>query len=120
MKFHPLIDSAVGDNLDQEYKAAHGIGLVHLGEKDLFFKSGLRTYFIPYEDVGRVFRRVVSVPARLCCGKGELNLEHLVVCGRDGQELAQIQLPDTKAARLLMEELRTAAPHAAIGRPVQK
>lgn len=120
MKFTPLT-SPVPDSgaLAGEYKTAREIGPVRLGERTLFFRSGLRNYYIPYEDIGRLFRRVVSVPARLCCSKGELHLEHLVICGKDERELAQVQLPDTRAARALMEQLRTVAPRAEFGRPVQ-
>lgn len=118
MKFYPLTDPAADTAaLDGEYKAAHAVGPLRLGRQRLYFRTGLRTYYIPYADVGRLFRRVVSVPARLCCGRGELAMENLVVCGRDGRELAQIPLPDAKAARLLLEELRGLAPDAAIGRP---
>lgn len=120
MRFTPLTSPAPDpDGLAGEYSSAREIGLIRLGERRLFFRKGLRNYYIPYEDVGRLFRRVISVPARLCCGKGELDLEHLVICGKDDRELAQIQLPDARAARLLMEQLRTVAPYAAFGRPVQ-
>lgn len=120
MKFYPLTDAPADTAaLEEDYKSAHAVGLLRLGKQRLYFKSGLRTYCIPYENVGRLFRRVVSVPARLCCGRGELAMENLVICARDGRELAQVQLPDAKAARLVMAELRGLAPHAAFGRPAQ-
>ena len=118
MRFYSLTDPAEGD-LAGEYRAAHEVGLVRVGQTALFFRKGMRVYYVPCGDVGRLFRRVVSVPARLCCGRGELALENLVICGKDDRELAQVQLPDAKAARLLMDELRTVAPHAEFGRPVQ-
>lgn len=120
MKFHPLTDPAPGTDtaaLEQEYKAARAVGALRIGQRRLYFKNGLRTYYIPYEDVGRLFRRVVSVPARLCCGKGELAMENLVICAGDGRELAQAPLPDARAARLVMEQLQDLTPHAAFGRP---
>lgn len=120
MRFAPLTSPAADSGgLADEYRAAREIGPVRLGDRRLYFRKGLHTYYIPYEDVGRLFRRVVSVQARLCCGRGELALEHLVICGKDERELAQVQLPDTRAAKALMEQLRTVAPHAAFGRPVQ-
>jgi hypothetical protein len=56
------------------------------------------------------------VPAKLCCGKGDLEVENLVICGDKG-ELAQIQLPGTRAAKVLMEELENLIPEAEFGRP---
>ncbi len=119
MKFYPLTDpspAGAGD-LAAEYKAARAVGALRIGGRRLFFRNGLRTYYIPYEHVGRLFRRVVSVPARLCCGRGELAMENLVICAKDGRELAQVPLPDARAARLVMEQLQTMAPQAAFGRP---
>ena len=120
MKFYPLTASQSDEHLlDSEYKAARQLGKLRLGELHLYFKSGLKTYYIPYRDVRRCFRRVVSVPAKLCCGKGDFAIENLVICGEGDQELAQIQLPGTKAARILMTELEEKMPDAAFGRPAK-
>ena len=120
MKFYPLTASQTEEQtLESEYKTARQVGKLRLGELHLYFKSGLRTYYIPYRDVRRCFRRVESVPAKLCCGNGEFQIENLVVCGDNDAELAQIQLPGTKAARLLMEDLEKRMPDVAFGRPAQ-
>ena len=121
MRFYPLTAVEADDGqLASEYKAAREIGKIRLGELRLYFKSGLKTYYIPYHDVSRCFRRVMAVPAKLCCGKGDFEIENLVVCGPDGQELAQIQLPGAKAARILMDELKVLIPEAEFGKPAQK
>ena len=122
MHFYPLIDDVQVDEkqLDSEYKTAREIGKVKLGELRLFFRAGLKTYYIPYHSIHRMFRRVLAVPAKLCCGKGDFEIEHLVVCGADDRELAQIQLPGKKAAQILMEELKQRVPEAEFGRPAQE
>ena len=120
MKFYPLDTAAaqVGEEeLNSEYKTAREIGKVKMGELRLFVKSGLKTYYIPYHDIRRMFRRVLAVPAKLCCGKGDFEIENLVICGADDKELAQIQLPGKKAAQILMEELKQRVPEAEFGRP---
>ena len=45
------------------------------------------------------------------CGKGDFQVENLVISDGE-QELAMIQLPGTRAAEALMEEMRARAPHA--------
>ena len=121
MKFYPLTASQSDEHqLDGEYKVARQMGKLRLGELHLYFKSGLKIYYIPYRDVHRCFRRVESVPAKLCCGNGEFIIENLVICGENDAELAQIQLPGTKAAKLLMDELEQRIPEAEFGRPAQK
>ena len=121
MRFNPLTEDTTAEaELDSEYKAAREIGKLRLGELRLYFRSGLKTYYIPYHDVARYFRRVLAVPAKMCCGKGNFEIEHLVVCGAGDKELAQIQLPGKKAAQILMKELETLIPEAQVGCPAQK
>ena len=117
MKFYPLTDRQAGDDeLTAEYKTAREIGRVRLGELHLFLRTGTKKYFIPYRDVRRCFRRVQLIPAKMCCGRGDFEVENLVVCGEAG-ELIQVQLPGTRAAKLLMEELERLIPEAEFGKP---
>lgn len=112
MRLHSLT-TALEDNdfLERDYKSAREIGIIRLGESCLYFKRHLKVFYVPYKDITRCFRRVMEVPMKMCCGKGEFQIENLVICSKD-QEIAQIQLPGTKAARLLMEELKVRVPHA--------
>ena len=115
MKFEPLVTPAAESSaLQGEYKLAREIGKLRLGRQNLFFRSGFKTYYISYPDIRRYFRRVMRVPAKMCCGKGDFEIENLVICGDRG-ELAQIQLPGIKAARIVMECLAELAPNAAVG-----
>lgn len=107
------------EELLSEYKSAREIGVVRLGETYLFFRKGRRAYYIPYADIRRCFRRVMLVPAKMCCGKGDLPVEHLVIYG-DAGELAQVQLPGTRAAKGLIEELKIRIPHAEFTCPPAK
>lgn len=120
MRFYPLVEAGRQEgSLDGEYRDAREIGKVKMGELHLFFKSGLKTWFIAYHDVHRLFRRVEAVPAKMCCGKGNFEIENLVICGEGDKELAQIQLPGKKAAQILMKELEQRVPEAQFGRPAQ-
>ena len=117
MKFYPLVTTVVNvDSLDTEYKNAREIGIIKLGESCLFFRKGLKVSYISYKDITRCFRRVMAVPAQLCCGKGNFEIENLVIYAGDA-EVAQIQLPGTKAAKALLEELKVKAPDAQFSRP---
>lgn len=122
MKFYPLIENAPGADaaaLGSEYRAAREIGKVRMGELNLFIRSGLKTYYIPYRDVRRCFRRVMLIPAKMCCGKGDFELENLVICG-DAGELAQVQLPGERAGKILFEELKQRIPEAEFGKPASE
>lgn len=143
MRFIPLpYESADSVNreavrgLSAEYRAGHRVGVISLGDRHFFFRKLLTVYFIPYHAISRYFRRVLTVPARIgCCAGGELQIEHLVLCALSEvgngertqipngaetsveRELAQIQLPGGRAAKIVMEEMKRLAPDAASGKP---
>lgn len=108
MKFRNLRDNSLHNDkeLQEEYKGSHGYGVTVIGNDHLFIKKGLSVYFIAYEDAERIFRRVRRVQAMMCCDNGELEIEYLVVMA-EGRELIEVQLPGQKAARMMMEELKS-------------
>lgn len=117
MKFYSLTSTEENsESLQAEYKTAQEIGKLRLGTKKLYFRSARKIFYIPYNEIHRYFRRVMLVPAKLCCGKGDFAIEHLVICDAD-RELAQIQLPGSHAAKVLMERLGNLAPDAIVGMP---
>ena len=117
MKFYPLTATVAADAaLNAEYNAGRSVGNVQLGDAHLFFKVKRKTYYIAYSEITRVFRRVQLVQTKMCCGKGNLELENLVICGEAG-ELAQVQLPGARAGKILLEEIPQKAPHVQIGKP---
>lgn len=117
MKFYPLTgESAPGTELKGDYESARVIGGVRIGARRLYLRQGRRVGHIPYADIRRCYRRVLIVPMRMCCGKGDLELENLVIEG-DGGELATVRLPGVRAAKAVMEELGKKLPEAALRCP---
>ena len=120
MRFYALTSEAVDKNvLAAEYKSGREIGIVKLGETCLYFRKKLKVYYIPYTSINRCFRRVMTVPAMLCCGKGNFVIENLVIHSEDN-EVAQIQFPGTNAARILMDELKVRVPNGNFTSPKNK
>ena len=117
MKFYALTDTAV-DNavLEKEYKIARQIGAIRLGETCFQFRARMKNYYIPYTDIKQCFRRVMGVNLKMCCGKGEMQVENLVI-GDAEKELAVIQLPGTRAAQELMKELKDRIPDCSFAAP---
>lgn len=118
MRFHPLTPGPAEDAavLASEYKAARVLAGVRLGELRLYFRAGLRTWYIPYREVRRVFRRVQLMPTGTRRQKRDVRLESLVICGEAG-ELAQVQMPGESAAKELMAALEERIPEAEFGKP---
>ncbi len=120
MKFYDMAGSSVKDEaMEIEYKAAREIGIVRTGTETLFFRRKLKTYYIPYSEITRLYRKVYLVPAKMCCGSGDLAVENLIVCTPAGQA-AEIQLPGTRAAKILIEELKKLVPHAEFTKPAEE
>jgi len=120
MKFHPAGASVEdGALIKREYETARQIGTVRVAETLLFFRAGLKTYYIPYDAVRQCFRRVYQVPVKMCCGRGEIGYEHLVIS--DGEkEIADVQLPGTKAAQELIRLLKEKMPEADFRSPRER
>ena len=117
VKYHPL-NCAEADKtvLDSDRAGAREIGSVQLGKLYFYFRVRTRLYYLPYTQITRCFRRVELVPAKMCCGKGDFEIENIVICGENDEEIAQIQLPGAKAGKILLEEIARLAPHCIIGK----
>ena len=111
VKFHPCCDEfrLIDDDLKKDYDEAHKIGALHIGKICAFIRAGFKTYYIPYSDISRFFRRVQTVPIKMCCGKGDMKIEHIVFMCND-KEVIQVQMPGTKAAKIAMGELSALMP----------
>ena len=88
MKFYPLSNELAADVLAAGYQAGREIGKVRLGEQCLYFREKLKVYYIPYADMTRVFRRVMLIPATMCCGKGDFEVENIVISTAEGAAVA--------------------------------
>ena len=116
MKFYPVASELAAEVLHAGYKEGREIGKTRLGAKALYFRDKLKVYYIPYAEMTRVFRRVELIPATMCCGKGDFEVENMVIWTAEGEK-AQIQLPGERAGKILLEELARRAPHAEVGKP---
>ena len=117
MKFYPAAGTGnEPGELKKEYDSARTIGTVRAGETVLFFRNRFRTYYIPYSEIERCFRRIYEVPMKMCCGDGELEIEHLILCV-SGKEIADIPLPGKKAAQEIMRILEGKMPEERLRAP---
>lgn len=104
--------------LDAQFSAAVDYGWVKPGQTAVFWKTGLRWYVISLSEVERIFRRVVPVYGKLCCGGRSFIMEYLVIIRKDGSEL-ELYIGDDmeKKAAALLNFLKQSHPELAFGKP---
>ena len=104
--------------LDAQFSAAVDYGWVKPGQTAVFWKTGLRWYVISLSEVERIFRRVVPVYGKLCCGGRSFIMEYLVIIRKDGSEL-ELYIGDDmeKKAAALLDFLKQSHPELAFGKP---
>ena len=103
--------------LDAAFSAAPAYGKVRPGSTGIFWKSGLRWYFIPTGSIRRIFRRVEPVYGKLCCGGRSFIIEWLVLVLQDGAEVV-IHIGDDvqKQAEALLLYLKDTHPELQYGK----
>ena len=69
----------------QEFDSAAQFGNLRLGEKRLFWKSGLRRYAVELSAVRRVWRQEENVYGKLCCGGRSYVIHRLVPVRKTAQ-----------------------------------
>lgn len=107
MSYKSLIDKEEDrDVLKSEDDSADKYGIIGLSKRHVFFRKFFKTYYIAYEDLNAVFRRVYMVSGR----KGSIPAESLVLVSY-GTEVANIGVSGTKSAKEILEKLKEKAPH---------
>ena len=104
--------------LDAEFKGAKAYGNVKPGQSAVFWKSGLHWYAVALAQVQRIFRRVVPVYGKVCCGSRSFIMEKLVLILKDGTEL-ELYIGDDmeRDAVALLNTLQNAHPEILFGKP---
>lgn len=106
--------------LDAQFAAASPYARVRLGQTHIFWKAGLRWYCIPIGQVQRVFRRILPVNGRLCCGGAHFMMEWLVLLLPDGSELEIYMGEDIQPkAEALLTHLKASHPQIQYGKVLE-
>lgn len=103
--------------LDADFVAAAAYSKVKPGRTAVFWKSGLRWYYVPMEQVQRIFRRVETVNGKMCCGAQTFVIEWLVLILHDGTEVVMHIGDDVQEkAKALLQALKDAHPQIQYGK----
>ena len=117
MKFECYTTTKLDENVCKEdFAAADGMNSIYFGNQAVYLKKLMKIVYIPYADIDRIFRRVLQVPVKMCCGKGDLEVQYLVLMKED-QQILELQVPSKSGAVMLFEEAKRRAPQLQFNRP---
>ena len=97
-----------------DYDQAERFDKVRVGRLGVYFREGLRTVFLAYEDFERVFIRIQEVNGRMCCGRAVFAYFRLVFV-RGGKEFKEVLSENEKAMDQALERISQLSPATAIG-----
>lgn len=111
--YHKGTDEA----LDAQFASAEGYARARLGSTHIFWKAGFRWYCIPIDHAKRIFRRLMPVRTKQCCGGANFMVEWLVLILADGTELEIYLGEDVQtSAEALLDRLKARYPQISYGR----
>ena len=113
-KFAGVNGTAESAELSADYKEAKVFDMVRVGKLGVYFREGLKTKYIPYDYIDRVFIRVQEVTGKLCCGSTVFAYFKLVFV-HDGKEFADVMSESEKAMDGALACIKETAPSVPTG-----
>ena len=86
-KFTGVNEPVEGQEYDRDYENAKIFDKLRVGALGVYFRDGLKTRFIAFDDMDRAFIRVQETRSRMCCGQANFNYFRVVFV-HDGKEFA--------------------------------
>ncbi len=113
-KFAGVSGTVDSVEVNTDYSEAAVFDKVRVGRLGLYFKEGLKTRFVPYDYLERVFIRINEVNGKLCCGTATFAYFRLVLV-HEGKEFADVISENEKAMDEALALIAKRAPAVAIG-----
>lgn len=113
-KFVGVSSTVDSPEVNEDYAQAKLFDKVRVGKLGVYFKEGLKSRYIPYDYMERVFIRINEINGRLCCGTSVFSYFRLVFV-HDGKEFVDVISEDEKAMDAALAYIHECAPSVSIG-----
>ena len=113
-KFAGVNGVVVSQDVSADYEGAKAFDKVRVGDLGVYFRDGLKTRYIPYDYLERVFIRIQEVRGKMCCGQTIFAYYRLVFV-HEGKEYADVISESEKAMDEALALIAQKAPDLAIG-----
>ena len=117
-RFAGLNGPVESEALSADFEAAKSYEKLKIGKLGIYYRDGLKTRFLAYEEMERAFLRVQEVRGRMCCGQTYFAYFRMIfVCG--GKEYDAAISENEQMMRDALAAVAQAAPVVAIGVPAK-
>lgn len=106
-----VVDTA---EVNADYESAVVFDKVRVGKLGVYYRDMLKTRFMDYSLLERVFIRVQAVNGRMCCGTANFEYYRLVFVV-DGKEIGDVISENAKATDDALALIAENAPNVKIG-----
>lgn len=114
MKIVTLSGAPVSPETEVDYNNAPSFDKLRVGNTGVFFPSGLRIRYIPYDSFDRSYVKVYDTKARMCCAT--TGYEYFRIVFINGKKCIADHMSENKdAMRAALDQLRSSAPSIHIG-----
>lgn len=114
MRIVPVSGKALPPEAEKEYAGAPVFDRLRVGCTGVFYPSGLRTRYLPYDAFERAYVMVHETKARMCCATTDYEYYRIVFMHED-KCVADCMSEDKEAMKAALEQLRKSAPGIRIG-----
>lgn len=112
--FYGIDGKTESAEVNMDYEQAEKFDNVRVGKLGVFFRDGLKTRFMAYSLLERVFIRINEVNLKTCCG-GSTGAYYRLVFVSGGSEVCHALSENEKAMDEALSAISRNAPDVAIG-----
>ena len=114
MKIISAEKGPVSPAAENDFNSAPIFDSLRVGTTGVFFPSGLRTTYVPYDSFDRTYVKVHDTKARMCCATAGFEYYRIVFMNGD-KCLADYMSENKEAMQAALNRIRTVAPGITVG-----
>ena len=100
--------------LEQDWKEAHSVDMVRLGQRCLYYPGMLKVRYIPYDRIQWAYLRAEENRMSMCCGRVFVDSWYLLLYV-DGEQVAKIEFQKKETAKQVLTALKEANDEILVG-----
>ena len=114
MKIVSVTKDQITAETENDYRSAPAFDKLRIGKTGVFFPSGLKMLYVPYDSFTRTYVKVHETKARMCCAT--TGFDYFRIVFMNGEDCIADYLSENEAAmKDALSQLRISATGIAVG-----